>query len=112
MEKKMITYKYYLDLRDVFKTIESGQETTLQVIAKTISARIWSFVKEIKNNIPDVSDLNEKEIERLAYEIEECDDADLFDELLLQLYDWADEKINIKEVKSLTRRCWVATVVD
>lgn len=96
----MSNWIHKLNLKDLWKAQEEGKLTT-QELGKKVAKRIREafFYKKY-----------EKELMVIAHEFENIeDDVEEFDELLNDLYDWADFPLPTPPGEMQRKRCWVAT---
>jgi len=84
----MKKWKYRLELKDLWDK-RNGGEITIQQMGKEISKRI--------KNLPCYK--QEEDLEIISDDFEFIEDIDNFDNVLEQLYNWAD----------YDKKCWIKT---
>lgn len=105
----MTNWTHNLELKDLHNKHESG-EMGISQVASTVAIRLKAL---IATNTPPISEDLKEEAEELAERFEnEIDDVEDYDNVLSDLYDWADTELPCKPGTPFTmeqKLCWVNT---
>lgn len=97
----MANWKYRLELADEWMQAKDG----------TISPKdLGALVAKKAHKLPIFS--SDEELQDITAQFEELPGAatfDDFDDVLVQLYDWADQAVPPRDPWPLNKMCWVAT---
>ena len=96
----MANWKYKLELKDLWKARDEGK-LTIQELGKKVAERIRqaTFYMKHKNQIRDIL----REFDCVEEDVEE------FDNILSDLYDWADSLLLTRRGEMQRKMCWVST---
>ena len=98
--EEMINWVNRLDLKDLWKAKDEGK-LTIQELGKQVARRIRKM---------PVYKKYEEELEDIAIQFEFVDeDVEVFDDILSELYDWADMPLSTPLGQIQRKMCWVAT---
>ena len=98
----MAKWIYKLELKDLWEAKEEGK-ISISELGKAIADRIRNS-KFFKRKI------HEEALIDLVLEFDDCsDDVEEFDDILAQLYDWADTPLRTTRGEMQRKMCWVNT---